>query len=194
VIFNDDPCSGVASVSGTVSGTAVTLNADPVGTNVSLTGTVSSTSPPMSGNYTILSTGCSGPETAPEVGTWTASLIPPLSGKITGMSVFTSSAGTDYAVAGQVSQAANTGSSSTPLSGNITVTGYCFSTANIVGTISGASVTMNLVNAEGVDIGQVNGTVSGSMVTGPYHIVPQGVGGTPPCVDGANGTVTLTIM
>ncbi len=191
VLFTDIPCSGVASVSGTVSGTAVTLNVDPVGTSITLVGTVSSGAPPMSGSYTILSTGCVGPESSPEVGSWSASLIPPLSGKITGS--FTSSAGVSYAVTGQVSQAANTGSSSTPLSGNISVAGYCFAAANIVGAISGTSVTMNMVSAEGVDIGQANGSVSGSMVSGPYHVVPQGVGGTEPCVDGANGTISLTV-
>jgi|SRR5277367_1528045 len=194
VVFNDAPCSGVASVNGTVSGSSVSLAVNPVGTAITLTGAVSSSQPPMSGNYTILSTGCSGSQSAPEEGAWTASQVSPLSGTISG--TLMSSSGTTYQVTGKVSQGPNTGASEAPLSGTLTVTDYCFTTANILGTISGTSITMNLVNPDGTEIGQLNGTTSldGSTVNpATYHIVPQGVGGTAPCVDGANGTAMLAI-
>src|ERR1700679_526355 len=84
VLFTDIPCSGIGGVTGTVSGTDVSLVVDPVGVEVNLSGTVGSGQTAMSGNYTILSTGCSGTETAPQTGTWTASLVSPFSGNIQG--------------------------------------------------------------------------------------------------------------
>src|SRR5208337_4531028 len=71
LMFTDIPCSGVGSANGAVSGTAITLS----GSISSATG-----QPPMSGTHTILSTGCVGPQSAPETGTFTASLVTPLNG------------------------------------------------------------------------------------------------------------------
>jgi hypothetical protein len=195
VIFTDIPCSGTGSVSGSVSGTNVAFTVGLTGLTVNLTGTLGSDQASMSGNYLILASGCQAPSiNTQETGTWTANLVKPLNGNIQG--TFTSTRlGTGLPVTGQITQGQNTGVSYAPLSGNLTIGGYCFSTANIAGVISGTAVVMNLVNSGGVEIGQVTGTstLDGTSVTGTYHIIPQGTGGTPPCVDGDGGTVTLTL-
>jgi len=193
VILTDTPCSGVGNVSGTVTGTAVSMVVSPTGVVVNQTGTVSSDQSSMSGNYTILSTGCSGSQTAPQSGTWTANLVKPLTGNFQG--TFTSNKAGALPVTGQVSQGPNTGSSNTALTGNLSITGYCFSAANISGVISGTAVVMNLVDSSGVEIAQVTGTSSldGTSLTGTYHAIAQGTGGTSPCVDGDSGTVSLTL-
>src|ERR1700719_3385395 len=58
VVFIDIPCSGIGSVSGTVTGSTVSLTVNPTGTIVNLSGTVGSDQASMSGDYTILSTAC----------------------------------------------------------------------------------------------------------------------------------------
>jgi hypothetical protein len=192
VIFVDTPCSGVGSVNGSISGSNVTLNVNPVGTSVTLTGTSGSIGS-MSGNYTILSTGCIGSQASPESGTFTASLVTPLSGSVTG--TFTSKNNApSFTATGTITQAANTGLSATPLTGSLTFTGFCYPSANIVGSISGTSVVINLVDANGAQIGQISGTASldGTLVgSATYNYLGQGAGSA--CVDGSSGTATLNI-
>lgn len=194
VIFTDIPCSGVGSVAGTINGTAISLVVDPTGTSVNLSGIIGAGQTSMSGDYTILSTGCGGSQTAPQQGTWTANLVAPLSGNIQGS--FSSNVhSTTYTMTGQVTQGANTGVSSAPLTGTLTATGYCFTTANIVGSISGTAVVFNLVDPDGTQIGQVAGTTTldGTSMTGTYQVLGLGTGAAPGCVDGDSGTVTLTL-
>ena len=164
-------------------------------TNTSVGQPVGSDQASMTGTYVILASGCqaTGVNTQ-ETGTWTANLVKPVSGNIQG--TFTSTRlGTALPVTGQISQGQNTGVSYAPLTGNLSINGYCFTSANIAGVVSGTAVVINLVNSSGVEIGQVTGTstLDGTSVTGTYHIIPQGPGGTPPCVDGDGGTVTLTL-
>jgi hypothetical protein len=195
VILTDIPCSGVGSVAGSVSGTSIAFAVGVTGLNVNLTGTVGSDQASMSGNYIALSAGCQASEiNTQETGTWTANLVKPLSGNFQGSFTSTRLAKA-LPVTGQVTQGQNTGNSYTSLTGNLSITGYCFTNANIAGVISGTAVVMNLVNSGGVEIGQVTGTstLDGTSVTGTYHIIPQGTGGMPPCVDGDGGTVTLTL-
>ncbi len=194
VIFRDAPCTGVGSVSGSVSGSAVSLTVDPTGLEVTLTGTLDSNQTSMSGNYTILPTGCGSSDSAPQTGTFTANMVSPLSGSISGTFV-SNNLITTYAVTGQVKQGANTGDSSTPLTGSLSFTGFCYSTANVVGSISGTSVVMNLVNADGTRVGQVNGTTSldGTLVTGTYGYVGLGAGAPKGCDSGGNGTFTFSL-
>lgn len=192
MIFTDAPCSGVGSVSGTVSATAVSLAVSPTGITISHNGTLGSDQASMSGSYTILSTGC---ETTPQIGTWTANLVKPLNGSIQG--IFTSNhLGTSLTVAGQLSQEANVdGTSTAPLSGNLNITGYCFATATIAGTVSGTSVVMSLLDSDGTQLGQVIGTstLDGTVVTGTYNVIAQGTGSMPPCGGGDSGSVSLTL-
>jgi hypothetical protein len=94
-----------------------------------------------------------------------------------------------------VSQAPNTGVSSVNLTGSLSVSGYCFASATINGVVSGTSVVMNLIAADGItQIGrvQVSSSFDGTMLTGTYNILPQG-NGNPPCGDGDSGTVSLTL-
>jgi hypothetical protein len=197
VIFTDTPCSGVGSVTGTVSGTAIALLVNPTGVNVSLSGTIGSGQNSMSGNYTTLSTGCSATNVAPGTGTWTANRVTPLSGNIHGTFTSKDQGLSPFAVTGKISQGPNTGISTVPLSGSLSATDYCFSTADISGVISGTSVVMNLVNSVGTQIGQVTGTTSldGTFITGTYEVMGLGKGAepNPPCLHGDSGTVTLTL-
>jgi hypothetical protein len=197
VIFTDQPCSGVGSVTGTVSGAAISLLVNPTGVNVNLSGTIASSQNSMSGNYTTLSTGCSATNVAPGTGVWTANRVKPLSGNIQGTFTSKDESLSPVTVTGKVSQGPNTGISTVPLTGNLSATDYCFSTANISGVISGTSVLMNLVSSDGTQIGQVSGTTSldGTFITGTYQVMGQGKGAepNPPCVEGDHGTVTLTL-
>jgi hypothetical protein len=194
VMVADIPCSGVGSVTGSVTGTDIAFTVGLTGLTVNLNGALGSDQASMTGDYTILASGCQGSSVnTQETGTWTANLVKPLTGNLQGN--FTSNRIGVLPVTGQLTQGQNTGISYAPLTGNLSITGYCFASANIVGVVSGTAVVMNLVNSGGVEIGQVNATSSldGTSVTGTYHIIPQGTGGTPPCVDGESGTVTLTL-
>jgi hypothetical protein len=197
VMFTDAPCSGVGSVSGTLSGTAISLLVNPTGVNVNLSGNLSSGQNSISGSYTILSMGCnsSGSGSISETGSWTGNLVAPLNGTIQG--TFTSKHIGPLAITGQLSQGSNNGSSIAPLTGSLNATNYCFSTANIQGVISGTAVVMNLVNPDGTQIGQVAGTASldGTLITGTFQIIGLGKGAlpNPPCVSGDSGTVTLML-
>jgi hypothetical protein len=195
MIFTDQPCSGVGSVSGTISGTAVSFVVSPTGVVVNHSGTFSSGQASMSGSYTILSTGCADSQTAPQVGTWTANLVMPLSGSIQG-ALMSNRLGTNLPLTGQVSQEPTVaGSSTASLTGSLSITSYCFTTANISGTVSGTFVVMNLLNSDGTQLGQIIGTSStdGTSVSGTYNIIPQGDGSTQPCKGGDSGSVTLTL-
>jgi hypothetical protein len=190
----DFPCSGVGSVTGTVTGTNVSLVVTLTGLTVNLTGTLGSDQASMSGTYTILPSGCNGDvSNKQETGTWIASLVKPLSGSFQGS--FTSVKIGAVQATGQLSQGPNSGASSTSLNGTLAVTGYCFASANISGQVSGTSVVMQLLNADGTEVGQIAATsaVDGSSLKGTYRIVAQGSSGVFPCQSGDSGTVALTL-
>src|SRR5258708_7688129 len=105
VVFIDTPCSGIGGVSGSVTGSTVSLTVSPTGTTVILSGTVGSDQASMSGDYTILSTGCTGSQSAPQLGTWTADLVTPLNGTVQGTFLSTPH-GTTVNVTGQLTQGA----------------------------------------------------------------------------------------
>jgi hypothetical protein len=102
-------------------------------------------------------------------------------------------------MAGKVTQGANTGASTTPLTGNVTFTGgFCYTSANIVGSISGTSVVMNLTDSDGVQIGQLYGTsvidgTSITSVTGAFQYLGLGTGASKACVEGDTIDLTVTI-
>jgi hypothetical protein len=192
LILQATGCSGVGNVAGSVSGPNVALTVALTGINVNLTGTIGQGSQNMSGNYTIISSGCSGPQTAPEIGTWTANLVQSVNGNF--QAIYDSKKAGILPVTGKVSQAQANGTSAS-LTGNLSMSGYCFSTANIVGTISGTTVVMNLVGSDGTQVGTISGAAAldGKSVSGQLFVVPQGPGGQAPCVDGDSGTITLTL-
>lgn len=169
VIQINSPCSGVGGVSGTVSGNNVSLVVSPVGSVVTLTGALNSGGTSMGGTYNITSAGCSSPGIVPDTGNFTANLVAPVTGNIQG-TMTSGSAGT-FTVTGSITQGPNTGISNTTLTGTLNVSaGYCFSTANMIGSISGTGVILNLVDASGNQIGQISGTATldGKTVVGRF--------------------------
>jgi hypothetical protein len=195
MILRATGCSGVGAVSGAVSGSTVTLAVALSGVTVNLNGAMGADPSSMTGTYTILAHGCSGPAVAPEVGTFTANLVKPFTGSFQG--TFSSTLlGSDLAVSGQVTQGTNTtGTTSAALTGNLTATDYCFGASTVQGSISGTDVVMNLLDEDGSQIAHVSGSSSldGKSMTGTYHVIPQGAGGIPPCGAGDGGNVTLTL-
>ncbi len=190
MMYVANPCTGVGSVQGTVSGTAISMVVSPTGSQVNLTGTIGAGQTTMNGTYTTLSMGCTGVNVAPATGTWIANLITPLSGNFAG--TFTSVTNTVYQVTGQVTQGPNIGTSNASLTGTLSVTGYCFDTANISGVITGTSAVISLVTSAGAQIGQMTLTssIDGTSLTGSYNLLPQP---EPPCGGGTSGTVSLTL-
>lgn len=187
-------CPGVGNVSGSVSGSNITFSVTPAGLDLEFTGSMTKAGT-MGGNYTVLSTGCTGNFTAPQTGAWTANQVSALNVNIQGL--FTSShqnlnPGT-FNITGKVTQGPSTGESTTSLAGTLSATGYCFfTTADVSGTISGTSVVLNVVGSDGTQIGQINGTTSldGASFNGSYRMIGLGSGHEPPCVNGDTGTVT----
>jgi hypothetical protein len=194
LMVNDGVCSSVGSVEGTLSGSTLSVTENPAGLTVSLDGTLGLDQSTMSGNYTILSMGCNDSASAPQAGSFTANLVPPLNGTVTG--TFTAKDGiTTFAVTGQISQATNTGVSSIPLSGNFNLAGFCYPTVTVAGAISGTSVAMTLLDPTGTVAGQLIGTTSldGTTVTGTYKYLGLGKNGSLECKPNGSGTLSFTL-
>lgn len=193
LMLTDAPCSGTGSVNGSVNGTSVSMTVDPTGLTVDLSGAIGSTPGSMSGNYTIFSNGCTGSDSSPELGTWTASLVSPLNGSFQGY--FYAHSGVSYQLSGTVTQGPNTGNLNATLSGTFNITGYCFTTANIAGVISGTSVVMNLVDSTGTQqIGEIYGTSSldGTLMNGKLEYLGEGPTGSLGCRAAQEGPVCLS--
>jgi hypothetical protein len=193
-LFSDIPCSGVGNVNGSVNESDVSLTVSPNGSTVNLTGQLGTGGTTMSGSYAILSSGCDG-SSSPQAGSWTASLVSPLMGSIQGTFV-SKKLGATYPISGTVAQGPNSGSSSTPLNGNLTITGSpCFTTSTITGAISGTSVVIIFSESDGTEIGQINGTSSfdGTSLTGSYKIVRQNTPPGTPCRGGDSGSVSFKL-
>jgi hypothetical protein len=197
VLVSDIPCSGIGAVNGSVSQPNVSLVVSPNGLTVNLTGQIGTGSTSMSGNYTILSSGCGGSQSGPQSGSWTANQVSPFTGNISSGSTFTSRKfGATYPISGNVSQGQNNGSSYAPLTGNLSIKGSsCFSSATMSGLISGISVVLNFANASGTELGQISGTSSldGTSLKGTYKVVPQNSPPGTPCREGDIGSVTLML-
>jgi len=159
-VATDGDCGGVGPVTGTVSGQNVTFSINQGGDILNFTGTVSG-STSMSGSYQE-SGACY--LTHPATGTWTAALIPAVSGNFTG--AFTNSqymgllTGTTnpapIQVSGSLFQSSNAGGSQASVSGTITAVGYpCFSTASLVGTVTGQSLLLTVYADTGEQIGSL---------------------------------------
>jgi hypothetical protein len=180
------PCnSGVDQITGTINGQTVNLTAQSSsGQTFTLTGTLSFDSSTMTGSYMSTDgTGC-GIATAQN---WSASLVPPLSGNIQGF--FHSTGGTaglneqEFVVSGSISQAPNTGASTASVTGNLRfvdpttlITDYpCFALASIVGQISGDTVFLQILGADGSTIGQI-GQTGPPVATGPQAVTFDSTG------------------
>ena len=187
LIVNDPPCSGVGTVSGTVSGNNVSLTVSTVGSQLELTGTTSQSS--MSGTYITLASGCT--TNPPRSGTWTASLIPALNGSFAG-SFDSNMQQTTFQIQGQISQGTVSGANAT-LTGTLSVPDPCVTgNLTISGSISGTTVVMNLLDSTGAQAGQITGAIStdGTSFNGKYLLNKQTY---KPCKDGDGGIVTFTL-
>jgi hypothetical protein len=179
------PCnSGSAAVTGTVTGQAVTLSAV-VGTldqngnsstqTIALTGTIASNST-LQGSYTLTAgyaivnrqlVPCG---TGQDAGTWTATLVPTLSGAFQGFfHSRTGSAGLadqNFPLSGRLTQGDNIGASYATVSGTLvfqnpatTLNDYpCIGTAFVTGQISGSNVILQVFANTGLVVGQIGGT------------------------------------
>jgi len=172
-------CGGVASVTGKVNGQGVILYVNAGTTTLTFDGALSSDNSSITGNYHGPASDCYITVTA---GTWTGSLIPPLTGTFTGtinsqyMQILQGASNpVPVTVSGSITQRANQGASNATLTGTINAVGYpCFSTASLTGTISGQSVYLTLFGYNGDQIGTLG--------------QPSGEAGIP----GSPATVTIT--
>ena len=189
-------CGGRGTASGLVDRQDVTLSFGQTGQKMALTGLVSADSTTMSGTYLTTVTTCG----VPEMGTWTGTAVPPLSGSFTATFTSTEGGGTTMA-AGMISQGANpTGGTSAVLTGSfISTTSLCLPVDGngdlpiLTGTISGGTVVG--LTATAVDGTGSLGTIRGisrvdakSIGAGNYTFTSLG-GGT--VCDAGTGATTL---
>jgi hypothetical protein len=174
--------SGSATITAaTFSGNTVNLTYVAGSQTFTLTnGILSTDGSTMSGTYTATQGTAFDGTTVCGIGTsasgalpWTASLVPSLTGSITGSfhsmgSVATN--GQDFLVSGYLNQGENIGASNATVTGSLSfidpTTGLsdypCFTTASIDGTIGGNYVILQLFGTNGSNIGQIGGTGSSS--------------------------------
>jgi hypothetical protein len=168
--------SGSAPITGTISGQNVTLTAVAATQSFTLTGTLSSDGASMSGTYgstagtAIGGTPCG---TAQSGLTWTATLVPPLTGSVKGSLHSTSGplSNQNFPVTGVLTQGANVGASNATVTGTLNfvdpvslLSNYpCFDTASVNGQISGNVVILQIIGSNGANIGQIGGVANTSV-------------------------------
>jgi len=119
---------------------------------------------------------------ASDAGTWSATLVPPLSGSFQGF--FHSGQGNslefqDFAVSGTLTQGPNIGASSATVTGTLSfidpttsLNDYpCLSGASVNGTISGNTVLLQMFASNGADAGQI-GQTPGDASESPVTLQP----------------------
>ena len=184
--------SGSATVSGTITPSggdqAIVLTVVAGTQTFTLTGTLSFNGLTMGGTYNSTSgtaadgTACGTVQTGLQ---WSAAFVPPLTGSIQGS--FLSTGGTagltqqEYLVSGSLNQAANDGASATVtgtlnfLNAITDLSDYpCFAVANVSGQISGNSVSLQILGADGSNIGQIGSAPGAIFQTVTYNSVQNG--------------------
>ena len=106
------------------------------------------------------------------LGAWTAKLVPPLNGSVTGTFHSTTFQGQEFPVTGTLVQGNNLGASSATVTGNLSflnattqLTNYpCFSNGyvNVSGEISGNTVILQLIGTDGSQDGQIGDSSAGT--------------------------------
>ncbi|HSZ62020.1 MAG TPA: hypothetical protein VK828_09485 [Terriglobales bacterium] len=188
------PCStGSAAISGTINSQNMwTLTAVAGTQTFTLQGAQSLDSSTMAGTYTSTAgtSGDGAPCGTAQTGLqWSAVLVPPLAGPIQGN--FHSTGGAaglneqDFVVSGSITQAANTGASTTALTGNLNflnsltnASDYpCFTFASLSGQISGNSVTLQITGSDGAEWGLIGEPVGSLGATGVNPVTLDSVKG-----------------
>ena len=176
------PCNtGSAMVSGSLGGQTVTLTAVAGTQTFSLNGTLSVDGTTMAGTYnSTAGTASNGSPcgTAQTGLQWSAYVVPPLQGSIQGS--FHSAGGSAglneqvFLVSGGMNQAANSGGSSTAVTGSLTffnpvinASDYpCFTSAQVYGQISGNSISLTINASDGTEWGLIGEPVGSLGSTG----------------------------
>ncbi len=170
---------GSATLSGTVSGETVTLTAVAGAATFQLTGTLSSDGSSLSsGQFTTTGGGtvsgqlCGAATTQGTPGVWSAILVPPLTGAVTGTFHSVALENQVFPVTGTLVQGNNIGASSATVTGNFSfldaatqITNYpCFSNGavNVTGQISGNTVILQLIGTDGSQDGQIGVSATGA--------------------------------
>lgn len=191
LLNGDTNCAGVGSAVGQISGSNVAISVSQIGQTVNLTGAFGTTPSSISGNYSILAAPCG----SNQVGAWTATQVQPFSGNLQGTFTSTFSSGLVFSFSGTVTQGANSGTTSAALTGKMTSTNApCFTSANLQGSISGTSVVLNIVSAEGTALGQIHGTTAANVST--TNAIYDFTNSQQPPLNGCQdfGTAVLTVQ
>jgi hypothetical protein len=157
--------SGSATIAGTITGETVTLTATAGSETFTLTGTLSFDGSTMGGTYaSTAGTSCGTVQTGLQ---WSASLVPPLTGSLTGSFHSTSNTSNlsnqDFPLTALLTQGANTGASNAPVTGTLSFANVtsnasdypCLSTVAVNGQISGNTVVLELNASGGSNLGQI---------------------------------------
>jgi hypothetical protein len=180
------PCnSGPAPITGTISGQTATLTAVAGTQTYTLTGTLNTGGSTITGTYTatpgtaVGGTPCGNgtAQTGPQ--TWSANLVPPLSGNITGSFHSSSNyssglSNQDFPVTGVLTQGANIGATSATVTGYLAFSNYpCVPTGSVSvnGQISGNTVVLQLIAANGSNAGQIGVPASEASTTNGLQTV-----------------------
>ena len=179
--------SGSGPVTGSISGQNVTLTVTAGIQTFTLTGTLSSDGSTIAGTYTSSDgKGCGTAQTGLK---WTATSVPPLTGTIQGnfhSALDPSLRNQDFPVTGILTQGENIGASNATITGTLNFQNYpCLSTASVNGQISGNSVILQIIAANGLNVGQI-GAVPGASNPSPV-VFQTAAGGGGPILQGANG-------
>jgi hypothetical protein len=151
--------SGVAAVTGTLTGQNATLTAIAGPQTYTLSGSLSADGSTLMGTYN--STDGQGCGTAQNGLLWAARLLPSLSGAVQGS--FHSTGGSngtlrnqDFLITGSLMQGPNIGASSATITGTLDFQGYpCLRSASVNGQISGSQVILQLIGTNGLNVGQI---------------------------------------
>jgi hypothetical protein len=184
--------SGSATITGSITGQTVTLTAVAGTQTFTLTGNLDYDNSTMSGTYT--STAGTAPDgSACGIATsdvqWSAVLVPTIGGSIEGS--FHSTGGgsgltnQDFLLSGSIVEAENTGAASAVVSGNIsfvpadqTSSDYpCIANASLYGSISGNSVSFEIVGANESIIGEIGEPLSSNGGSGLNPVILESANG-----------------
>jgi hypothetical protein len=172
--------SGSASITGAVNGQTITLTAAAGLQTFTFTGALATNGATTSGatmTGTYSSTDGAGCGTAQTGLQWSATLIPPVTGAISGS--FHSTGGSaglgnqNFIVSGGLTQGQNVGASNATVTGNLSfvnpanqVDEYpCFATASVNGQISGNTIMLQIIGTDGSNLGQIGGSVGSGVST-----------------------------